>query len=165
MYKLRTSIHRSLPWAKWHDIIILQNDCQRYKYYAYAIDFTPIIDYRNENASLLKMILGKKIEGEIRLRKIKFHKYIEKRVNGPMDIERINFEYITDELNIENKRLTIEESYEESKKIRFSIKDPKINELMDYIFSWSTYFQLYEHNCQHFSNMVLSTQNRHTHGF
>lgn len=131
---MHTSIFNFLPQLKQHHLVLLSKNDD-----VYSIDFTPVDD-RTRSKTLLKLLFGRDVKGEIRLRFIENSTLWEE--------ERI----LT---TIWDKPLTEIESRELSNSIYNSIKDCQIKDIIDKLLSWKSdknqTMNLYVRNCQHFS--------------
>lgn len=130
---MKTSILNFLPQLKQHHLVLLSKNDD-----VYSIDFTPVDD-RTRSKTLLNLLFGKDVKGEIRLRCIK-------------DVNIYEEEKI---MKIWDNSLTEEESRALSNSIYKSIKDEQIKEVVDKLISWKSdknqTMNLYVRNCQHFS--------------
>ena len=130
---MKTSILNFLPQLKQHHLVLLSKNDD-----VYSIDFTPVDD-RTRSKTLLNLLFGKDVAGEIRLRCIKDANIYEE--------EKI--------MKIWDNSLTEAESRALSNSIYKSIKDDQIKELVDKLLSWKSdknqTMNLYVRNCQHFS--------------
>jgi hypothetical protein len=121
MQIIYTPIIHFLPYIKQHHIVLLS------KKDTYAVDFTPV----EERFKIWKLISGKNIKGEVRLRRI--------------DQETI-FKKYTEE---ESRALTLATYH--------SIKDTEMKTVIKKLFDWNeNSMNLYTRNCQHFSRYVKS---------
>jgi hypothetical protein len=130
---MKTSILNFLPQLKQHHLVLLSKNDD-----VYSIDFTPVDD-RTRSKTLLNLLFGKDVAGEIRLRCIKDANIYEE--------EKI--------MKIWDNSLTEAESRALSNSIYKSIKDEQIKEVVDKLISWNQdknqTMNLYVRNCQHFS--------------
>jgi len=130
---MKTSILNFLPQLKQHHLVLLSKNDD-----VYSIDFTPVDD-RTRSKTLLNLLFGKDVAGEIRLRCIKDANIYEE--------EKI--------MKIWDNSLTEAESRALSNSIYKSIKDEQIKEVVDKLISWNLdknqTMNLYVRNCQHFS--------------
>ena len=130
---MKTAIFNFLPQLKQHHLVLLSKNDD-----VYSIDFTPVDD-RTRSKTLLNLLSGKDVKGEIRLRYIKNSTLWEE--------EKI--------MTIWDKPFTEMESRVVSNSIYKSIKDLEIKEVVDKLFEWNLdknqTMNLYVRNCQHFS--------------
>lgn len=130
---MKTSILNFLPQLKQHHLVLLSKNDD-----VYSIDFTPVDD-RTRSKTLLNLLFGKDVAGEIRLRCIKDTNVYEE--------EKI--------MTIWDNSLTEPESRALSISTYYSIKDEQIKEVVDKLISWKSdknqTMNLYVRNCQHFS--------------
>lgn len=130
---MKTAIFNFLPKLKQHHLVLLSKNDD-----VYSIDFTPV-DQRDHPKSLLNLLFGKDVAGEIRLRCIKnINIYEEEKI-----------------MTIWDNSLTEPESRALSISTYYSIKDEQIKEVVDKLISWKSdknqTMNLYVRNCQHFS--------------
>jgi hypothetical protein len=121
MQIIYTPIIHFLPYIKQHHIVLLS------KKDTYAVDFTPV----EERFKIWKLISGKNIKGEVRLRRI--------------DREKI--------FSTLDKKCTEKESRTITLATYHSIKDSEMKTIIKKLFDWNEKKQmnLYTRNCQHFS--------------
>jgi hypothetical protein len=144
-------MHRYLPCIKWHHLTILQNNsCSRYAKDLYLVDFTPLEDTTNLH-TMIRMGLGQRILGEIRIRKFVLPKRDRLALEPTLDSKSI-----IDLWTEQNEKLTVQESIKTTQKTYNSVVDPEMKEFLDWICQWNTDFYIYTHNCQHFAKRVLS---------
>jgi hypothetical protein len=105
----------------------------------YSIDFTPVENIRDPKV-LLKLLLGKNIRGELRLR------YIDTDIFDKKGI-----------IAIVDKNMTELESRILSDSVYKSIKDHEIKTIIKKMLEWGSdsELNLYKRNCQHFCNYVI----------
>ena len=139
---MNTPILGFFPQLKLHHIVLLKKNKN-----LYSIDFTPL--NQGYAKTQLQLLLGKNVEGEIRLR----------------DLNNID---INDDKQIalkwNNNSFTGKESRELTNKVYKSIKDAELKVLLYKLLYWEVKnnqtMNLYIHNCQHFSGYarnILST--------
>lgn len=139
---MNTPILGFFPQLKLHHIVLLKKDKN-----LYSIDFTPI--NQGYAKTQLQLLLGKNVEGEIRLR----------------DLNNID---INDDKQIEikwnNTSFEESESRELTNNVYKSIKDVQLKGLLYKLLYWEAKnnqtMNLYIRNCQHFSGYarnILST--------
>lgn len=130
---MKTSILNFLPQLKQHHLVLLSKNDD-----VYSIDFTPVND-RTRSKTLLNLLFGKDVAGEIRLRCIK-------------DVNIYEEEKI---MKIWDNSLTEAESRALSISTYDSIKDEQIKEVIHKLFEWNLdknqTMNLYVRNCHHFS--------------
>ena len=130
---MHTSIFNFLPQLKQHHLVLLSKNDD-----VYSLDFTP--KNSGQPKTLLNLLSGKNVKGEIRLRFIK---------NSTLWEEEKILTTIWD------NPLTEIESRELSNSIYNSIKDHQIKDIVDNLLSWKSdknqTMNLYVRNCQHFS--------------
>lgn len=109
---IKTPIFSFWPYINQHHVVLMDN---------YAIDFTPV-----EDNSIWKLLFGKNVKGEVRLRHLsdRFQKYNESK-----------------------SRMISINTYH-------SIKNRKLKNVVKQLFVWgeNCSMNLYTHNCQHFSS-------------
>jgi len=131
---LQSAVVHFAPSIKLHHIVLLSD---KSKQHVYTLDFTPI--NQTHRATLLKLLLGRNVPAEVRLR------YIE-----------TNIEYnetILENWNIMNN-VNEYSSAQLSKRVYNNIYNKQIKNIVNKAFAWSPYMNLYKHNCQHFSHYV-----------
>jgi hypothetical protein len=101
------------------------------------LDFTPI-NQTNTN-TLLKLLFARNVPAEVRLR------YVETNME--------NNETVLEKWNAMN-RINEYASMQLSKSVYKKIYDKQLQKIVARAFSWPPYMNLYNHNCQHFSNYV-----------
>lgn len=131
---LQSSILHFAPYIKLHHIVLLSD---KPNYHVYTLDFTPI--NQTHRATLLKMLFGRSVPAEIRLR------YIETNMENNETI----MQKWTNMINMDEYG-----SAELTKTIYNKIYDGQIKNIVARAFTWSPYMNLYNHNCQHFSRYV-----------
>ena len=131
---IHSSILHFAPSIKLHHIVLLTD---KPKNYVYTLDFTPI--NQTYPSTLLKMILAQNVPGEVRLR------YIETNMENNETI----MQKWSNMINMDEYG-----SAELTKTIYNKIYDGQIKNIVARAFTWSPYMNLYNHNCQHFSNYV-----------
>jgi hypothetical protein len=123
-----------MPFIRQHHIFVLTDKPQ---YYVYTLDFSP---FNQKNVStLVRMLFARNVPGEIRLRQV------------ITNIE--NDDVIIDTWNKMN-RVDARTSWQLSKNIYNTIRNPQIKAIVDKSLQWQPYMNLYNHNCQHFSRFV-----------
>jgi hypothetical protein len=127
---VHTPVYHSIPLCPFHNIIILQeNDFENLNHEKnnfFAIDFSPSEDIGSPNI-ILKLLLGKNIQGKIRV----FH--------FPKELyETFIREPLPDNPSPEN--------FKNLKNI-----DPYLASIIQ---SWGSTFHIYNRNCRHFGNFL-----------
>jgi len=135
---LKSGVVNFAPWLKLHHIVVVTNLSDMY-----TIDFT----YEGrDNGTKLKLVLGKSVPAEVRLRKLSMPFYFD-----VVDIDRAILEEwttITENDADDSKRIT-EETYE-------NIQDDELEKFFGKFVQWNGLrMNLYKANCQHFSDVVL----------
>ena len=128
---LQTSILHFIPSIKLHHIVLLSDNP---RHHLYTLDFTPI--NQTQRATLFKMLLGRNVPAEIRLR------YIITNI--------INTDEIIQQWDNMNK-VTPEISFQLTRTVYNKIENAEIKNIIHKSFNWQHYMNLYNHNCQHFS--------------
>jgi len=131
---LQSSILHFAPSIKLHHIVLLSD---KPKQHVYTLDFTPI--NQTHRATLLKMLFGRSVPAEIRLR------YIETNMENNETI----MQKWSNMINMDEYG-----SAKLSKSVYNKIYDEQIKNIVNRAFAWSPYMNLYNHNCQHFSDYV-----------
>jgi hypothetical protein len=131
---LQTSILHFIPSIKLHHIVLLSDNP---RHHLYTLDFTPINQTRR--STLFKMLLGRNVPAEIRLRYI-----ITNMENTDTIIEK------WDNIN----KVTPEKSSQLTITVYNTIENTEIKNIIHKSFNWQHYMNLYNHNCQHFSHYV-----------
>ena len=129
-----SSILHFAPSIKLHHIVLLSDKPKRH---VYTLDFTPI-NQTNTN-TLLKLLFARNVPAEVRLR------YVETNME--------NNETVLEKWNAMN-RINEYASMQLSKSVYKKIYDKQLQKIVARAFSWPPYMNLYNHNCQHFSNYV-----------
>jgi hypothetical protein len=131
---LQSSILHFAPFIKLHHIVLLSDKPKRH---VYTLDFTPI--NQTSTNTLLKLLFARNVPAEVRLR------YIETNIDyNETILEKWNI------MNNVNEKI----SAQLSKSVYNNIYDKQLQNIVAKAFSWSPYMNLYNHNCQHFSNYV-----------
>jgi hypothetical protein len=128
---LQTSILHFIPSIKLHHIVLLSDNP---RHHLYTLDFTPI--NQTQRATLFKMLLGRNVPAEIRLR------YIITNI--------INTDEIIQQWDNMNK-VTPEISFQLTRTVYNKIENAEIKNIIHKSFNWKPYMNMYNHNCQHFS--------------
>jgi len=131
---LQTSILHFIPSIKLHHIVLLSDNP---RHHLYTLDFTPI--NQTHHSTLLKMVLARNVPAEIRLRYI-----ITNMENTDTIIEK------WDNMN----KVHYDISYQLTKSFYNNIQNKEIKDIITQSFNWKPYMNLYNHNCQHFSDYV-----------
>jgi len=131
---LQSSILHFAPSIKLHHIILLSD---KPNYHVYTLDFTPI--NQTHRATLLKMLFGRNVPAEVRLR------YIETNIGCNETI----LEKWNDMNNVDEHG-----SAELTKTTYKKIYNEQIKNIIARAFKWLPYMNLYNHNCQHFSRYL-----------
>ena len=126
---IHTPIYEPLKMCRFHNIVLMKktpfnDDQQEYKE-TYAIDFSPA-DNIADWRIVLKLLLGKSIKGKLRL----------------VYFDRIDEESMQKDILSREPTISFETIYD---------IDP---DLYDKIINWKPLFQLYNHNCKHFSRYL-----------
>jgi len=132
---MQSSIHRFTPFLKLHHTVLLSD---KPNHHVYTLDFTPI--NQTHTSTLLKLFIGQNVPAEIRLR------YIETGIeNNGTILEKWNHMNEVDEYA----------SVKLTEYVRKKIYNKKITNIINRVyFQWSPYMNLYNNNCQHFSDFV-----------
>ena len=131
---LQSSILHFAPSIKLHHIVLLSD---KPKQHVYTLDFTPI--NQTHRATLLKLLFGRNVPAEVRLR------YIETNMENNETI----MQKWSNMINMDEYG-----SAKLSKSVYNKIYDEQIKNIVNRAFAWSPYMNLYNHNCQHFSDYV-----------
>jgi hypothetical protein len=131
---LQSSILHFTPSIRLHHIVLLSD---KPNHHVYTLDFTPI--NQTHTSILLKLLLARNVPAEVRLRRIETNMENNQTIIQKWDtMNKVN-EY---------------ESVKLSKTVYNNIINKQIQVLVNTAFSWSPYMNLYNHNCQHFSDYV-----------
>ena len=131
---LQSSILHFIPSIKLHHIVLLSD---KPEHHLYTLDFTPI--NQTQRSTLFKMLLGRNVPAEIRVR------YIITNI--------INTDEIIQQWDNMNK-VTPEKSFQMTRTVYNTIENTEIKNIIHKSFNWQHYMNLYNHNCQHFSHYV-----------
>jgi len=139
---VNTAIISFLPELKLHNIVLLQKNKPDIKTPeesilkdVYLIDYTP--KQRPDFVGYVKMFLGHNIPGIIRF------VHLKETTQQTLVYDWVN---VTETHNCAN--------YEKNRK---KLGDKKISDLID---SWPASFNVYSHNCQHFSDYLIKNLER-----
>lgn len=133
---IQSAILHFAPSIKLHHIVLLSDNP---KHHVYTLDFTPI--NQTHRATLLKMLFGRSVPAEVRLR------YIETNMENNETI----MQKWSNMINMDE-----DASAKLSKNVYKKIYDKQLQNIVTRAFLWSPYMNLYNHNCQHFSRYVIS---------
>jgi hypothetical protein len=131
---LQTSILHFIPSIKLHHIVLLSDNP---RHHLYTLDFTPI--NQTQRSTLFKMLLGRNVPAEIRLR------YIITNMENTDEIIQ-QWDYMN--------KVTPEISFQLTRTVYNTIENAEIKNIIHKSFNWQHYMNLYNHNCQHFSHYV-----------
>lgn len=131
---ISTPIFDNNQLSKFHDIVLFKKNKLINDFILediYCIDFSPNQDITNRDV-IKKIILGHNIEGKVRI----FY------------FNKITKEEIAKELDYNQKfcNINIIKSYDK--------------DIYDIINNWNTSFNLYNHNCKHFSKYFVKSVNK-----
>jgi hypothetical protein len=137
---IHSSILKDVPQLKLHHIVVLTTPVDKMKMEteSIAMDFTPI--NQPSPVTLLKLLAGINVPGEIRIRQITYKP--TSSTNTDSIIENICMqqdEHISKQISLQTVQ---------------NIKNVDLNNTLNKILQWETYMNLYTHNCQHFSHFV-----------
>ena len=134
---IQSAILHFAPSIKLHHIVLLSDNP---KHHVYTLDFTPI--NQTHTPTLLKMILAQNVPAEVRLR------YIETNMENNETI----MQKWSNMINMDEHA-----SAKLSKNVYNNIYNKQIKNIVTRAFTWLPYMNLYNHNCQHFSQYVKNS--------
>lgn len=167
---LKTGVLSFAPWLELHHVVLINifNPDNRVKGGGiYAIDFSPVNQTNPE--TLLKLLRGKSVPGEIRIRWIPTEgvfsdKNIKKtwsclgQAGNPLLGSDKGIKVMNDRVN---KRSVSSKSASSVINLNYNIEQSTIyNQIMDNLIQkinsdWAHDMNLYTHNCQHFSHFCM----------
>jgi hypothetical protein len=127
---INSPITNLFPYLKVHHVIVLSKPNTRN---IYTIDFTPV------HQSFIKLLLGKTVQAEVRVRNIDVY-------FNTSDVTVLDLFYKI------NKDLTHTQSIELTKHVIHKITDDDIKMKIKKMQNWGSKMNLYKNNCQHFSS-------------
>lgn len=135
---LKSGVLSLAPFLKLHHVLLLESESN--SRIIYMMDFSPI--NQTEPNTILKLIAGKWVPAEIRLRSI------------PVSlISHCDNAYILEKWYDINKDLCEKESRELSNTVFSKIKDREMKQFIARAKNkWHPEMNLYTHNCQHFAS-------------
>jgi hypothetical protein len=140
---MRTAIFNFLPQFKQHHLVLLSKDNN-----VYAIDFTPL-DQSGHPKNIFRLLSGKNIAGEVRLRCIRDANIYEE--------DKI--------MKTWNTPFTVLESRKVTSSTYNSIKNLEIKHIVNILMDWKSdknqTMNLYIRNCQHFSEYAKKVTSIH----
>lgn len=139
---IQSPVFDPLPKIKLHHIVLLSNNKSSG---LYAIDFSPF--YQNNKKTLLKLLFGYNVDAEIRIRYLS--KYFLHNTNKFID------KWYSMNPNDPTKSKIITNNILDFMCLTKNSDDCNIQYFIKEIISkWKSSMNLYNHNCQHFSNFV-----------
>jgi len=168
---LKTGVLSFAPWLELHHIVLINifNPENRIKGGGiYAIDFSPV--NQTNPKTLLKLLSGKSVPGEIRIRWIPtegvFNNNNIKKTwsclgsaGNPLLGSDKGIKAMNDRVN--DRRLSIcDKSVSSAINVNYNIEQSTAYNLMDSLIQkinsdWTHEMNLYTHNCQHFSHFCM----------
>ena len=129
---IKTPLYRSIPLIKMHDMIVLEKNNPEPDYYnkIYVIDFSPFEDISKPEV-LIRMFTGNNIKGKLRV--FYFDKVLKK--------------------NIINELAETQIIYDVNMIKKYNM------DIYNVISNWNISFNLYNHNCKHFSEYIIKSLN------
>ena len=140
---LKTPILNFLPQLKLHHIVVIPEYNNKS---IYTIDFSPI--NQTHTNTLLKLLFAQNIPAEIRIRHIDLSKY-NLTYNNYNERILINIWHNSNFQNYLESQLISDQVFKK-------IKNKNIKKFITNIKTWNTSMNLYTHNCQHFSQYILT---------